>query len=64
MQGLKHNWEEMQQTYQGLPVMIDTIPKAMRKTNMENDLKRLEKDILLIENLPYIYVYNSKEDAC
>lgn len=61
MQGLKHNWEELQKVYQGLPVLTDTIPKMIRKTKLENDLKQLEKDILLVENLPYIYVYNSNE---
>lgn len=60
---MKHNWEELQKVYQGLPVLIDTVPKAMRKTKLENDLKCLEKDILLMENMPYIYVYNSSEDS-
>lgn len=58
---MKHNWEELQKVYQGLPVLTDTIPKMIRKTKLENDLKQLEKDILLVENLPYIYVYNSSE---
>lgn len=56
-QGLKQNWEDMQKHYQALPLMIDTIPKMVRKTKMENTLKDLEKDILLIENNPKIFVY-------
>lgn len=55
--GLKHNWEELQKVYQGLPLMTDTIPKMLRKTKLENELKQLEKDILLLENHPYIYIY-------
>lgn len=38
--------------------MIDTIPKMLRKTKLENKLKALERDILNIENNPYIYIYD------
>lgn len=58
IKGLKHNWEELQKEYQGLPVLTDTIPKSQRKAKIESNLKQLEKDILLIENLPYIYVHS------
>lgn len=57
LKGLKQNWEDLQKHYQALPLMIDTIPKMVRKTKMENTLKDLEKDILMIENNPNIFVY-------
>lgn len=38
--------------------MIDTIPKMIRKTKLENTLKDLERDIMLMENNPYIYIYD------
>lgn len=61
LEGLKQNWEELQKQYQGLPILTDTIPKKIRKTKMEVDLKQLEKDIVLVERHPYIYVYNDQE---
>lgn len=48
----------MQSRYQGLPILTDTIPKMIRKTQMEAKLLELEKDIRLIEQHPYIYVYD------
>lgn len=51
------NWEELQKQYQGLPIMTDTIPKILRKSKLEAELKQLEKDIVLLERHPYIYVY-------
>ncbi|XP_017777019.1 PREDICTED: enkurin [Nicrophorus vespilloides] len=60
--GLKQNWEELQRIYQGLPILTDTIPKKQRKSRIESDLKQLEKDIVLIERHPYIYVYDDKND--
>lgn len=49
---------EMMKTYQCLPFLIDTPAKIKRKRALENKLKQLEKDIELIENHQYIYVYN------
>ncbi|XP_050301256.1 enkurin [Anthonomus grandis grandis] len=59
--GLKKNWEELQKQYQGLPILTDTIPKKVKKSKLEADLKQLEKDIVLVERHPYIYVYNDTE---
>lgn len=56
IKGLKKSWSEMQRMYQGLPVLTDTIPKKIRKNTMEMELRQLEKDILLIEENPLIYV--------
>jgi hypothetical protein len=55
-QGLKENWEKLQREYQSLPLLTDTVPKMMRKAKLENSLKSLEKDILLIENNPHIFI--------
>lgn len=56
IKGLKKTWTEMQRIYQGLPVLTDTIPKKIRKNTLEMELRQLEKDILLIEENPLIYV--------
>ncbi|XP_031346111.1 enkurin [Photinus pyralis] len=61
LKGLKDNWEELQRQYQGLPIITDTIPKINRKLKLENDLKLLEKDIVLLERHPYIYVYSDND---
>ncbi|KAJ0183958.1 hypothetical protein K1T71_000381 [Dendrolimus kikuchii] len=54
---LKHNWALMQKAFLQLPMLTDTIPKILKKTKMEQELKQLEKDIALIESNPYIYIY-------
>ncbi|KAJ8929900.1 hypothetical protein NQ314_017365 [Rhamnusium bicolor] len=61
LDGLKQNWEELQKQYQGLPILTDTIPKRNRKLKIESDLKQIEKDIVLVERHPYIYVYDDNE---
>lgn len=61
-QGLKKNWENLQREYQSLPLLIDTVPKMIRKAKLEKGLKELEKDILMMENNPYIYVYSDNEE--
>lgn len=59
---MKKNWDELQRVYQGLPILTDTIPKKTRKRELENQLLQLEKDIVLIERHPFIYVYNDDEE--
>ncbi|XP_021913813.1 enkurin-like [Zootermopsis nevadensis] len=56
LQGLKHNWEELQKTYQQLPIITDTIPKKKYKIKLEEELKQLESDIKTIERHKHIYV--------
>ena len=56
LQGLKHNWAELQRAYQQLPIMTDTVPKKKHKTKLENKLKQLENDIRMLEHHPHIYV--------
>ncbi|XP_004932813.2 enkurin [Bombyx mandarina] len=57
LKDLKNNWELMQKAFLQLPMLTDTIPKILRKTKMEQELKQLEKDIALVESNPYIYIY-------
>ncbi|XP_035435741.1 enkurin [Spodoptera frugiperda] len=54
---LKYNWSLMQKAFLQLPMLTDTIPKILRKSKMEADLKQLEKDIAIVETNPYIYIY-------
>ncbi|XP_058460406.1 enkurin [Malaya genurostris] len=61
LKGLKSNWEILQQEYQSLPLLIDTVPKMIRKAKLEKNLKELEKDILKVENTPIIYIYEDED---
>ncbi|XP_048508123.1 enkurin, partial [Athalia rosae] len=62
LQGMKKKWEELEKEFQCLPFVIDTLPRVTRKTQMEEALKQLEKDIDIIERHPYIYVYSDSEE--
>ncbi|CAK1554687.1 unnamed protein product [Leptosia nina] len=57
LEDLKHNWKVMQKAFLQLPMLTDTIPKILKKTKMEQELRQLEKDIALVEANPYIYIY-------
>lgn len=50
LEGLKHNWHKLQEEYQKMPLLIDSVPKTIRKTKLENNLKSLERDICLLNN--------------
>ena len=56
IEGLKKNWEDLYKQYQGLSVVTDTAPKKARKERLEAELKRLEKDIEVMEGHKVIYV--------
>jgi len=56
--GLKANWEDIQDQYQGLSVVTDTAPKKNRKERMEAQMKQLERDIELFEKHKVIYIGN------
>lgn len=56
LQGLRANWDTLQQAYKRLSLLTDTIPKKARKTQMENELKQIEKDMLFLENNRYIAI--------
>ncbi|XP_064188561.1 enkurin-like isoform X1 [Anguilla rostrata] len=59
LQGLKKNLEEMLHQYQCLSIVIDTIPKRNRKERLELQMKKLERDIDLIERHKTIYITNN-----
>lgn len=54
MQGLKENWEAVNDDYQKLSLTVDTPPKIARKTVLERRLKQLEKDI---ERMTFAFVF-------
>jgi len=56
--GLKGNWEEMHRLYQTLSVMIDTIPKKLRKERIETEMRALERDIEALEKHSLVYIAN------
>ncbi|KAL1518193.1 hypothetical protein ABEB36_001854 [Hypothenemus hampei] len=58
LNGLRKNWKELQDEYQLLPILTDTITKRMKKSKLEMDLKQLEHDIALLERHPYIFIYD------
>ncbi|XP_053351232.1 enkurin-like [Clarias gariepinus] len=59
LHGLKKNWDELQHQYQGLSLVIDTLPKKHRKLQLEAEMKQLEKDIELMERHKIIYIAKS-----
>lgn len=56
LQGLKKNWDDLHHAYQSLSVVIDTLPKKMKKEKLENEMKALEKDIDLLQRHQLIYI--------
>nr|XP_033787288.1 enkurin [Geotrypetes seraphini] len=56
--GLKMNWDEVHHEYQGLSVVIDTLPKKIHKERLEMEMKQLERDIQLMERHKIIYIAN------
>ncbi|ORX56004.1 hypothetical protein BCR36DRAFT_410040 [Piromyces finnis] len=55
LQGLKDNYQTLNNQYQKMSLISDTVPKIIKKTNMEKQLKQYEKDIKKFE-FPNIYV--------
>ncbi|XP_062979846.1 enkurin-like [Elgaria multicarinata webbii] len=58
LEGLKHNWEEINQEFQSLSVVIDTVPRKLRKEKMEVQMRQLEHDINILEKHKMIYIAN------
>lgn len=58
LSGLKANWEDLYHQYQGLSVVIDTLPKKHRKERLESEMKQLERDIQMMEKHPTVYISN------
>lgn len=54
--GLRAHLNEMTKTYQSMPLLIDSESKRQRKGKLENELRQIEQDILLLETSPIIYV--------
>ena len=54
--GLKSNREELHKEYLGLSMVVDSMPKRIRKNAMEAQLAELEADISKIERHESIYV--------
>lgn len=54
--GLKKHWADVHREFQTLSVIIDTIPKRMRKERLEERMKLLEKDIDLLDKHQVIYI--------
>lgn len=62
LDGLKHNWQKLQEEYQKMPLLIDSVPKMIRKTKLENNLKSLEQDICLLNtNSNRIFILPDKK---
>ncbi|XP_005518792.1 PREDICTED: enkurin [Pseudopodoces humilis] len=58
LKALKKNWEEINNAYQGLPILADTMYKRMHKEELELKLKQLEHDIAAIEKHKRVYIAN------
>lgn len=58
LDGLKTNWEQLHHEFQCLSVVIDTVPKKLRKERLEGEMKKLERDIDIFERHNAIYVAN------
>merc|ERR1719223_935718 len=56
LNGLKQNWDELHHKFQALSVITDTVPKRLKKENLENEMKLLEKDIELLQRHQLIYI--------
>uniref|UniRef100_UPI00358E6CAE enkurin isoform X1 n=2 Tax=Myxine glutinosa TaxID=7769 RepID=UPI00358E6CAE len=56
LKGLKQNRDKLYQQFILLPLVIDTVSQRNHKTRLEQELSRLERDIMLIERNPVIYI--------
>uniref|UniRef100_A0A0B7AG22 Enkurin domain-containing protein n=2 Tax=Arion vulgaris TaxID=1028688 RepID=A0A0B7AG22_9EUPU len=54
--GLKTNWEDIQEQYNSLPVVTDTLGKKYRRERMEGVMKQLEIDIDMLEKHRVAYI--------
>uniref|UniRef100_A0A0A1WS44 Enkurin n=1 Tax=Zeugodacus cucurbitae TaxID=28588 RepID=A0A0A1WS44_ZEUCU len=56
LKGLKQHFNDVFKAYQAGSLLIDTISKRLRKSNLEKELRQLEHDIFLLESNPIIFV--------
>ncbi len=59
LQGLRGNWSLVNQTYQSLSLLTDTLYKRQRKARVESHLQQLEKFIQILEKHTVIYITDS-----
>ncbi|XP_037951776.1 enkurin-like isoform X2 [Teleopsis dalmanni] len=59
MMDLKEQFNTTYNVYMSLPVLTDTITRKLRKTNLENQLSQLEKDIALLDSNKCILIMNN-----
>ncbi|XP_073532610.1 enkurin [Phyllobates terribilis] len=59
IEGMKKNWDQFHHEYQGLSVVIDTVPKKAHKERLEAEMRQLERDIEMIERHKIIYIANN-----
>lgn len=55
-QGLRTNWSELHHQYQRLSLLTDTLPKKIRRGQIEGQLDELEKFVSLIDKHPVIVI--------
>jgi hypothetical protein len=53
------NWSNLQQQYQRLSLLTDTLPKKIRKEVIEARLNELETFIALLEKHPVIVIMDN-----
>ncbi|XP_024136275.1 enkurin isoform X1 [Oryzias melastigma] len=59
LQGLKRKWDALHKEYQCLPLIIETLSQRAFKKSLEDAMKQLDENILLLERFPTIYVTKS-----
>ncbi|KAL8164732.1 UNVERIFIED_CONTAM: hypothetical protein K2H54_003553 [Gekko kuhli] len=58
LEGLKKNWEEINQAFQSMSVAVETVPRRLYREKLETQMKQLEHDIGILEKHPVIYIAN------
>ncbi|XP_034986129.2 enkurin-like [Zootoca vivipara] len=56
IEGLKKNWEGINHEYQNLSIVLDSIPRRLRKEKMEVEMMQLEHFIKLLEKHDVVYI--------
>jgi len=59
LEGLKANWQKVNQDYMKLSLTVDTVPKINRKVALEENLKQLEEDIQRFSHQNILVDFNS-----
>ena len=48
-QGLRTNWSDLHHSYQKLSLLTDTLPKKLRREQMEAQMDTIERFVALLE---------------